>query len=481
MSIVKTRSKSVLFVLLLTFMASQHVHAERKLYSSGNNAPFIRMMLSMMDAMGMIDRVPGNGIYGGGYGNNFLSPLSNASNPYARALALRGVYPGASSLYSNPYSNNLLANNPFSSSPWLQSPWMNSADNGLYGSSYASPLWGSPDWGVLPAEKYAPGSYGQLWSETDLDGWVDEPWETSEWNPNAEKSSNSSQPTRTYQQSRSQLVQPNVPLIQNFNITIPDTSQRSSSQDTEADNGQNQRYPDEYNNTYSDANNNRSPLARLYQSGQPRQQSNRAPVQQRKPSPLHKRVMPQQGSQPSRAQQSRAQPFTEQQAMEYQARERQAKEYQAREQRAREHQARQQAQEQQARDQQLRQSQQREPQARNQSQLPRNQIRERPCISEFCGLKKPDLNGLWVAQDGEMLGISGEKFLWADTNERYLSGRLKIENEYLLASVEGSDRLMRFKYKIAGDHLLTMQPNGTIREFIRTTPGELYGGYYGGY
>jgi hypothetical protein len=91
------------------------------------------------------------------------------------------------------------------------------------------------------------------------------------------------------------------------------------------------------------------------------------------------------------------------------------------------------------------------------------------------------MNGLWVAQDGEMLGISGEKFLWADSNERYLTGLLKIENEYLLASVEGSDRLLRFKYKIAGDHLLTMQPNGTIREFIRTTPGELYGSYYSGY
>ena len=91
------------------------------------------------------------------------------------------------------------------------------------------------------------------------------------------------------------------------------------------------------------------------------------------------------------------------------------------------------------------------------------------------------MNGLWVAENGEMLGISGKKFLWGDAEERYLTGLIKIQNEYLLASVEGSERLMRFKYKLAGDHLLTMQPNGTIREFIRTTPGELYGGYYSGY
>ena len=91
------------------------------------------------------------------------------------------------------------------------------------------------------------------------------------------------------------------------------------------------------------------------------------------------------------------------------------------------------------------------------------------------------MNGLWVAQDGEVLGINNGKFLWADASERYLAGYIKIENEYLLASVEGSERLMRFKYKLAGDRLLTMQNDGTIREFIRTSPGELYRGYFSGY
>ena len=56
------------------------------------------------------------------------------------------------------------------------------------------------------------------------------------------------------------------------------------------------------------------------------------------------------------------------------------------------------------------------------------------------------------------------------------TGEIKLQNEYLLARVEGSEQLMRFKYKLAGDHLLTMQPDGKIREFIRT-PGNFSGQY----
>ncbi|MBT8120306.1 MAG: hypothetical protein KJN89_11390 [Gammaproteobacteria bacterium] len=428
-------------------MAIQVVHAQRYLYQSDSGGPFIRMMLSMMDAMGMIDRFPNNGLYGG-YGNNMASPWSNYSNPYSRALALRGIYPGTTSQYGNPYSNNLLGNSPFLRSPWLQSPWLNSGGYGSYGSPFASPLWGSPDWGVLPEEKFSPygySSYGKLWSETDLDGWVDEPWENSEWNPKANKSDGSSQQQQTHQQRQTmqsaQSSQPQPPVIQNFNITVPDTVQPGSGQDNYSDSGQAGRHADEYNNSKPGVSGNRSPLARLAQPRPQMQQSARPPGQQRKPSPLRKRTPPPPYQQ---AQQQR------------------------------------QWQGPQAQSNQLSRSQQSRPQQQH-SPLPRNQVRERPCISEFCGLKKPNLNGLWVAQDGEMLGISGEKFLWADTNERYLAGLIKIENEYLLASVEDSDRLLRFKYKIAGDHLLTMQPNGTIREFIRTTPGELYGSYYSGY
>lgn len=403
----------------------------------------------------MIDRVPNNGSYGG-YGNNLSSPWSNYSNPYTRALALRGMSPGASSLYNNPYSNNLLGNNPFARSPWLQTPWLDSGEYGQYGSPYVSPLWGSPDWGVLPAKRYSPygySSYGEQWSDSDLEGWVDEPWESSEWNPRAERSEAPVQ-TQTYQQPRApqqaQAQQPNVPVVQNFNITVPDNTRPSSNQGDGPGKGSDSRqgnsYDNSYNSGYPDVASNRSPLARLAQQGPPDQRSNRPPAQQRKPSPLRKRTMQPPGPQP------------------YQPGQYQSEQYQAGQQQS-QHQG----------------GQPSSSSQQSRSQLPRNQVREKPCVTEFCGLKKPNLNGLWVAENGEMLGISGQKFLWGDADERYLTGLLKIQNEYLLASVEGSERLMRFKYKLAGDHLLTMQPNGTTREFIRTTPGELYGGYYSGY
>jgi len=103
----------------------------------------------------------------------------------------------------------------------------------------------------------------------------------------------------------------------------------------------------------------------------------------------------------------------------------------------------------------------------------RKQFKQPPCVTEFCGLKKPSLNGLWVAQNGEMLGVKNHRYLWSDSSSRYLTGRLKVNNEYLLASVDGyKDKLMRFKYKLAGNHLLTMQPDGKTREFVRMSAGQ---------
>ncbi|MCK4834183.1 MAG: hypothetical protein KAT12_05375, partial [Gammaproteobacteria bacterium] len=91
--------------------------------------------------------------------------------------------------------------------------------------------------------------------------------------------------------------------------------------------------------------------------------------------------------------------------------------------------------------------------------------------------KKPNMNGLWVAQNGEMLGVNNHRFLWSDSTKRYLTGQIKIQNEYLLMQVDDKDQLMRFKYKLARDHLLTMQPSGEIREFVRMSPGQYYGNY----
>ena len=433
MYMVKTLSKLILFVLLLTVMVSQIARAEVKLYRYDGKLPFIRMMLGMMDAMGVIDRVPANGAYGG-YGGYPSSPWSNTSNPYMRALAMRGIHPGSSSsFYNNPYRKNqyrddVYSANPFTRSPWLQSPL--SQYGGGYGTPHSSPLWGSPDWGVLPSHSYStydyPGYPQSYWSSSNLDGWVNEPWETSPWKSDAGTTNKSIQSQAPEQSKAPQL---NTPLVQNFNFGAPENEQPDDKQS----NGS--------NNQPRASVKNHSPLLKLAPSRQPGQPSSRPPAaQQRKPSPLHKKIRPQPGTQQSRAQQSGMQQSGMQQSR----------------------------------------TQQQEMQ-RPGAQQPRREIRQKPCITEFCGLKKPDLKGLWVAQNGELLGINNQNFLWSDGTERYLTGEIKVQNEYLLARVEGREQLMRFKYKLAGDRLLTMQPDGLIREFIRMSPEQYYNQSYGGY
>ncbi len=354
----KTLHKWILITLLLILSCSQIVHAERKLYQNDGKLPFVDMMLNMMSVMGIIDRVPVNGRYGG-YG------ASGLSNPYARALAMRGMSPGL--------LNSGFGNNPFMTSPWLQTPWASSAQNDSTLNT-ASPIWGTPSWGVLPLDSYAPKYYSMYnpygssspWSTADLDGWVNETWETSLWNPKAETPVQAPSPQR---------VPPSVPLVQNFNyITPPEPA------------GKAQRHREQRTSQ-------QSPLSKLAPSNRPtaRQQAPqpaRAPVaQQRKQSPLHK--------------------------------------YNG------------------------------------------QNIRQKPCVTDFCGLKKPNLNGLWMAENGEMFGVKNKRYLWGDSNERYLTGQLLIQNEYLLTSVDGHDKILRFKYKLAGNHLLTMRPDGTLREFVR--------------
>ena len=103
-----------------------------------------------------------------------------------------------------------------------------------------------------------------------------------------------------------------------------------------------------------------------------------------------------------------------------------------------------------------------------------NELKQKPCVTDFCGLKKPDLNGLWVSDTGEMLGIKNNSYLWSDGDSRYLTGEIKIQNKYLIASINGHPQLMHFKYKHSGDHLLTMGENGKVREFARMSAAQYY-------
>lgn len=393
----KVLAKNMIIVLLLALLSSQIVHAEVKLYQYDGKLPFVQMMLNMMVAMGIIDRLPSNMVYGGynNFGRSGLSssPWSGNTNPYARALAMRGINPG--------YANSALANNPFLRSPWMQSPWSQSA---LYDSAPGgvSPVWGTPGWGVMPYDGLS--RYGGLqsdpyWSSSDLDGWVDETWETSDWNPKAESSAQ----TQSNQDQQAQPQQPsqNVPLVQNI-YNVP-ANVPGQTEDATAN-----LQPERQQLRHQGNVNNRSPLSKL---AQPSQRSSRQMPAQ---LPGKSQRQPAKSAQASSAKVSPLQKRL------------------------------------------------------------KHSAREKPCVTEFCGLKKPNLNGLWVAKNGEMLGIKNERYLWSDPSERYLTGQIKIQNEYLVANAEGYDSVMRFKYKLAGDYLLTMQPNGTVREFARMPANQNY-------
>lgn len=402
----KVLKSPLVLALLLTLFSSLSVSAQSKYYHSDNNMPFVKMMLSMMAAMGILDRIPGPNGYGGyspayyGYGANRFNPGGYSFNEFGASPWER-------------YTNNPFQRSPWLQSPWLQSSWAQSVPGG-------SPVWGSPDWGVIPTRTYSFGyspygygytPYGSRWSSTDLDGWVKEPWELSEWNPDVEQVHQnlnvSQQQVALVPQVTSSSVTPAVttPIVQNFNYTVSEEI-LDSGKPTTLLNSNNERLNNQINGNYR-----QSPLAKLKPSYQ---QVKQTPVQHAGGSLVHQQKS-----------------TTEKNIKPVKAPASSKKYYQ----------------------------------------------QEKPCITDFCGLKKPSLDGLWLTQDGEMMGIKDKRYLWSDGQSRYLQGLLKVQNEYLLASVDGHEKVMRFKYKLAGNHLLTMQPDGTIREFMRQ-PTNPYTGRY---
>jgi hypothetical protein len=375
---IKALTKKLLIVLLLTLAVGQLASADVRNYRYDGNMPFIKMMLSMMSAMGMIDRVPSDGLNGGYY-------------PQSRWGGQNGRY----------------GNSPFQRSPWMSSPWMNAPGLDHYGSAWNDDRWGEPRWGILPVDSYSPynnSAYGyprdvSPWSSSELSGWVDEPWETSSWNPEAQKRSQQAQPLANQPQqqvTQAPVANPGYREGQPMRNTPAGSQQVGQAQYDSQNNRQNERRNEPQ--AYS-----RSPLSKL------------SPPQQ------------------YRTEQYPAQQYPEQSRRQYETRA----------------------------------NNQSPPAHRPASKPPRNSVKQKPCVTEYCGLKKPNINGFWVTQDGEMLGIKNNEFLWSDGEKRRLSGRMKIDNEYLIFNVEGSKSLMHFKYKISGNRLLTMQPDGKIREFAR--------------
>jgi len=83
-------------------------------------------------------------------------------------------------------------------------------------------------------------------------------------------------------------------------------------------------------------------------------------------------------------------------------------------------------------------------------------------------------NGLWVARNGEMLGIKDQRFLWDDGNRRYLSGTLRFKNGVMVASIKGLNRRIAYRYTLRNNELITKDQNGVVRVFRRVRTGRSF-------
>lgn len=97
------------------------------------------------------------------------------------------------------------------------------------------------------------------------------------------------------------------------------------------------------------------------------------------------------------------------------------------------------------------------------------------------GTNNRRLDGLWIGDSGEMLGIRGDNFLWYDGRDRYANGTLRSTPTKLKVTRAGTRRELSMHYRVVGNELYTISRNGKMRTFQRTPlmqqsrlAGELY-------
>jgi len=96
------------------------------------------------------------------------------------------------------------------------------------------------------------------------------------------------------------------------------------------------------------------------------------------------------------------------------------------------------------------------------------------CVGGSClSQRHNSLNGLWINEAGEMLGIRGDQFLWTDGRDRHMSGLMNISEDHVVANVDGSNQQISYDYKVQGNKLLTKDSNGVIRSFRRYPSGSV--------
>jgi hypothetical protein len=83
------------------------------------------------------------------------------------------------------------------------------------------------------------------------------------------------------------------------------------------------------------------------------------------------------------------------------------------------------------------------------------------------------LNGLWIGDNGAMLGIRGNRFLWYDDSNQYSKGQLVKSPTMMKARIEGSTTVVRYHYQLHGNELVIVSRDGKMHTFNRMPLVEL--------
>lgn len=98
-------------------------------------------------------------------------------------------------------------------------------------------------------------------------------------------------------------------------------------------------------------------------------------------------------------------------------------------------------------------------------------MRPSTCVGGSCLARSSNsLNGLWVGDDGEMLGIKNDQFFWTDGQELHMSGLMNVSDDHVVANIDGSNEQISYDYRVQGNELLTRDEGGVIRVFWRYQP-----------
>ncbi len=85
----------------------------------------------------------------------------------------------------------------------------------------------------------------------------------------------------------------------------------------------------------------------------------------------------------------------------------------------------------------------------------------------------PKLNGLWIGDNGAMLGIRGNRFLWYGDNNQYTKGQLARSSTMIKARIEGSAAAVRYHYRLRDNELVIISGDGKFHTFNRMPLAEL--------